>query len=617
MQRSVLLRVPQERGAAEVLLERLPVPRPLPPRDARGACSDDGHRMTLALRQMHVGDCRELLRQVDDESINCVVTSPPYFQLRDYGVEGQIGLEQTPEAYVAVLVDVFREVRRVLREDGTLWLNLGDSFAQGNRGGIGDASTLEGSRHNQNESRAAKARASFRRDGAAVAATAHRKISGLKPKDMIGIPWMVAFALRADGWFLRSDIIWHKLQAMPESVRDRPTKAHEYLFLLSKRERYYYDWKAIREPVTGGAHHRGGGINPKILGGDHPRNVDSRYQAPGQPEHSGLRRRGLEVVRARKNERSGEAMAPEDARRKVGFNDRWRVKQNASFAAATSELVDARNKRSVWSLGCEPFSGAHFATFPRKLVEPCILAGCPAGGVVLDPFGGSGTVGEVAEALGRNYLLFDLNSEYAELARQRTAQRGLFVETLARELPDRPTDRPTDRPLSRISMARSQQVLSRRGTTRRRPLFPAQARRAAIHATRRDAGAPGARRTVRVRVVAPAPALRHPRHEWARRLDVQHLSPHRWPSSLGRDPGSRASAGGRGSRLRTGRTADLRLGRQGRQFEPGLLLQASGLSRRGSTALLRAHEAPISGRAQNAAPQAVGAGRNGSERKGG
>lgn len=317
----------------------------------------------------HVGDCRDLLRQLPDESIDCVVTSPPYWGLRDYGVAGQLGLEETPEQFVEAMVGVFREVRRALRTDGTLWLNLGDSYAGARGGGQGKNSA-------------------FVSRTACINGVRERgwDRGGGKPKDLVGIPWRVAFALQADGWWLRSDIIWAKPNPMPESVTDRPTRAHEYLFLLTRSEHYFYDAAAIQEPVTGGAHPRGHGVNPK----------------------------------AGKNEDAGD-------RTRSGFNHRWKVKQNASFSASATGLVDQRNKRSVWTIATEPTPDAHFATFPRKLVEPCILAGCPAGGVVLDPFGGSGTVGRVAEDLGRRWLLFDLNPAYAEIAKRKTAQVGLLA----------------------------------------------------------------------------------------------------------------------------------------------------------------------------------------------
>lgn len=313
---------------------------------------------------------------------------------------GQLGLEPTPELFTEHMVEVFEGVRRVLRADGVLWMNLGDSYATGaggadGRGYRGDR--LDNGRGDQPAGGRVKTRAD--RDGThagkntAMAAMGpmtqpnRMRIAGLKPKDMVGIPWMVAFALRGAGWWLRADVIWHKPNPMPEAVTDRPTKAHEYLFLLTKSQRYHYDADAIREPVSGGAHARGNGVNPKATAG--------------------------------KNEESGD-------RRKDGFNERWRVKQNASFSGAVNELVDFRNRRSVWTIPTQPNPDAHFATFPEDLVTPCILAGCPGGGVVLDPFGGSGTVARVAEDLGRRWVLFDLNPEYAAMARRRTSQQGLL-----------------------------------------------------------------------------------------------------------------------------------------------------------------------------------------------
>jgi DNA modification methylase len=266
------------------------------------------------------GDCLAVLKTMADESVHCVVTSPPYWGLRDYGVEGQLGLEKTPEEYIAKMVEIFREVRRVLRSDGTLWLNMGDSYAASGRGG-GGGSFQDGD------------------VGTKVSGANNRRAPayGYKPKDLVGVPWMLAFALRSDGWWLRSDIIWHKPNPMPESVTDRPTKAHEYIFLLSKSEKYFYDAAAIKEPVTGNAHERGDGVNPKAKKfGQH-----SRIRQDQDPRH-------LRYPRNRQNE---------------------------SFSAAVNGLVLDRNKRSVWSVATSPFPEAHFATFPPKLIEPCILAG--------------------------------------------------------------------------------------------------------------------------------------------------------------------------------------------------------------------------------------------------
>ena len=303
---------------------------------------------------IEVGDCLQSLGFMDDQSVHTCVTSPPYFGLRDYGVNGQIGLEPTPDEFVAALVAVFREVRRVLRDDGTLWLNLGDSYASGGR------STRDTDDKLPNR-------------GVGV-----RPADGAKPKDLLGIPWRVAFALQADGWYLRQDIIWHKPNPMPESVRDRCTKAHEYIFLLSKSPKYYYDAEAIKEPAVGGQTGRAASFK---------REGSKRAQAiPGQT---------------------------------VGTHraDREDVAYNG----------ETRNRRSVWTVTTKPFKGAHFATFPPDLIEPCILAGCPEGGTVLDPFGGAGTTGLVAEEHGRNAVLCELNPEYAEMAAERIGPAARIV----------------------------------------------------------------------------------------------------------------------------------------------------------------------------------------------
>jgi len=288
---------------------------------------------------IHCGDNLAVLKTLPDCSVHCCVTSPPYYNLRDYGHAGQIGMERTPEEYVAKLVEVFREVRRVLRNDGTLWLNLGDSYAATRKGSSG-----KGGKQQRNEG-------SVLSDRRAVAP------SGVRPKDLLGIPWRVAFALQADGWRLRQDIIWAKSAPMPESVTDRCTKAHEYIFLLAKSSHYYFDAKAIEEPAAYAGQNRGGSTN--------------RYE------------------------------------------------QNA--AGMDNKQYDVRNKRSVWTVNPQPYRHAHFATYPPKLIEPCILAGCPVGGVVLDPFLGSGTTAFVAVELGRKFLGIELNPRYAELARNRVA----------------------------------------------------------------------------------------------------------------------------------------------------------------------------------------------------
>ena len=303
-----------------------------------------------------IGDCIEGMRSLPDQSVHTCVTSPPYFGLRDYGMAGQIGLEDTPDAFVSRLVDVFREVRRVLRDDGTLWVNLGDSYAgyHGNKNALMPTSATNGWTNGTNENSRGDKRP---------------QDIGLKQKDLLGIPWRVAFALQADGWYLRQDIIWHKPNPMPESVTDRCTKAHEYVFLLSKGPRYYFDAEAIKEPaVTFGRQ------APAVSSGPKHAAVDRSLIGPP---------------------RNGDSY------------DR-----------------ETRNRRSVWTVATKPFKGAHFATFPPDLIEPCILAGCPVGGTVLDPFGGSGTTAGVAMRNGRNAILCELNPEYAALMPERIAALG-------------------------------------------------------------------------------------------------------------------------------------------------------------------------------------------------
>ena len=294
-----------------------------------------------------IGDVRTRLSEIPDQSVQSCVTSPPYWGLRDYGNDGQIGLEQTPDAYVAELVNVFREVNRVLKDDGTLWLNLGDSYASA-RDSKASPDTLRTG------------------DGTLVASAANRnpanlKSAGLKHKDLVGIPWRVAFALQADGWYLRQDIIWAKPNPMPESVTDRCTKSHEYLFLLSKSAKYYFDNQAIRETAVTGSWDK----LPPIGGKKHQENGNPTYSG-NQPANDGK-----------------------------------------------------RNKRDVWTINTKPFKGAHFAVMPEALVEPCILAGSKAGDLILDPFSGSGTVGLVALTNNREYLGVELNPQYAEMSVKR------------------------------------------------------------------------------------------------------------------------------------------------------------------------------------------------------
>jgi DNA modification methylase len=308
------------------------------------------------MNKIEFGDCRETMRHWKEQGIKAqtCVTSPPYYGLRDYGHDGQIGLEETPEEYIAAMVEVFRCVWDVLEDDGTLWLNIGDSYYN-YRPGQGQA-LVQQTVSNSNQ------------DLPQVCARRGNKLDGLKEKDLIGIPWMLAFALRADGWYLRQDIIWHKPNPMPESVQDRCTKAHEYIFLLSKSQKYYYDIDAIKEnAVTAG-------------------NISASFQG----------RQGTAEYHA----------------------------QSGGIGSEAKEYTH-KNKRSVWTIPVKPYAGAHFAVFPQDLIEPCIMAGAPVGGVVLDPFMGSGTTAQVAQHLGRQYLGCELNPDYKPLQDKRISQLSL------------------------------------------------------------------------------------------------------------------------------------------------------------------------------------------------
>lgn len=408
---------------------------------------------------VHHGDWLDVLREMPDESVNCVVTSPPYWGLRDYGVAGQLGLETTPEEYVARLVGGFREVRRVLRSDGTCWLNLGDSYASHDPGDRRDGQFLnpDGVQNDKG-----------RRSGPAVRNRAGiYRSGGLKPKDRVMIPARVALALQADGWWLRDEIVWAKPNPMPSSVGDRTTPSHEMVYLLTKSARYWYDAAAIREATTG------------------PDNERNRFGARldvGYPGHSPDRRRNG----ARRTDKQAAAPLPGSAssRTQPGFNDRWdaaeadrasRVKvpggwditkgtgghgsihregrTEATYAEGGADgqrrmrdrtlaaradgaphddpFGNGRNKRSVWTVATAPYPEAHFATFPPKLIEPMILAGCPGGGVVLDPFAGSGTTGMVAQSLSRRAVLIDLNADYLLQALDRNRAIPLGIEVPA------------------------------------------------------------------------------------------------------------------------------------------------------------------------------------------
>jgi DNA modification methylase len=410
-----------------------------------------------------LGDALSLLRASADASVQCVVTSPPYWGLRDYGIEpsvwggvsicvhdwtserlelemrrginltastastrgggkkiatvpnvdverawcnacgawlGCLGLEPTPELYIEHMVMIFREVRRVMRDDGTLWLNIGDSYSGSGRGGYaGGKSGLEGSNVGPDNSRLARQKqhdrnpSSFRRDRADTGGFRH-KDAGLKAKDLVGIPWMLAFALRADGWYLRSEIIWSKPNPMPESVTDRPTKAHETIFLLSKSARYFYDADAIAEPSNGFS-----------------KMPDGWDTNPGA--HGSFHRDGRE--KGKRSLGSKGTTAPADDAQSGGA----RMGRGAGWRDDPANTPATRNKRSVWTIATQPFPEAHFATFPEEIPRTCILAGSRPGDVVLDPFNGAGTTGVAALALGRNYVGIDLNPEYIEMSRRR------------------------------------------------------------------------------------------------------------------------------------------------------------------------------------------------------
>ncbi len=395
---------------------------------------------------IHQGDALTVLRGMADKSIDCCVSSPPYFGLRSYSTEpqswggaldcqhrwgdvqlkrgpgggngstsqvagraafekgvrksrgrsqgqwcqvcdawlGELGAEPTPELYVEHVVSVFREVRRVIR--GSLWLNIGDSWAAGGNGGHNKGEYFHG----------------HTKRGGDFAGIKKTPPPGLKPKDLVGVPWMLAFALRADGWYLRQEIIWEKPACMPESVRDRPTRSHEQVFLLAPSLKYYYDADAIKEPASKDTHARYG-------------RAHSGYEPPGQKGHTGAaiapRKPGVNPKAVDKQSGHG--------RRHAGFNERWEVKQNESFSAAVKDIVEFRNKRSVWRIANEPNFEEHFAAFPIALVEPCILAGSPVDGTVLDPFAGLGTVGNACLKHGRNFVGIELNASYAAMARAR------------------------------------------------------------------------------------------------------------------------------------------------------------------------------------------------------
>lgn len=342
--------------------------------------------MELQLDTIVNAECLEHLKQMPDNCLDCVITSPPYYGLRDYGCEGQVGLEDTPEDYVQRLVDIFHEVKRCLKPTGTLWLNLGDSYC-----GTGDKGNYQDPKYKNG------------RNGKAVAK--NKIVQGCKKKDLIGIPWMVAFALRADGWYLRQDIIWAKPNPMPESVKDRCTKSHEYIFLLTKSPKYYFDYEAIQEEATG---------------------YDGRKDTmlKGSPKYA------------------TEEIVPKGVKRQTMASrghQRWKFKNLADKGqqpnsmhlrradGAADEQYPVRNKRDVWSVCPKPSSEAHYAMYPEELVKYCVEAGSPIGGVVFDPFMGSGTTAAVAKKFDRHYYGTELNPKFYEIAIRRVSQILSFI----------------------------------------------------------------------------------------------------------------------------------------------------------------------------------------------
>ena len=334
------------------------------------------------MERIILGNAIEVLKELPAESIDCCVTSPPYYQLRDYGITGQIGLEQTVEEYISKLVEVFSEVKRVLKPDGTLWVNIADSYSGSNKGR--NADKLHNNKHK--ESIAVRGQ----RFGS-LPTGIHN--NDCKNKDLLGVPWLLALALRNDGWYLRQDIIWEKPNCMPESVKDRCTKAHEYIFLLSKSKKYYFDWEAIQEPCVG-------------FDKSAPRGSKT-WEHPNSGRRKGNR----------KTFRGGGAYT-----NNASF-DNSTDKQNETSGNVPNDK-GLRRKRSVWSVATKGIKEAHFATFPKKIVEPCVLAGSRKGGTVLDPFAGSGTVGLVAKENERGFVLIEFSPEYSKIIKKRIYNQG-------------------------------------------------------------------------------------------------------------------------------------------------------------------------------------------------
>lgn len=352
----------------------------------------------MQLNTIIQGNCLDVLKTLPDSSVNCIVTSPPYWGLRDYGTSEQIGLEATPAEYVATMVAVFEEAKRVLKDDGTMWLNLGDSYA-----------SVKSRYSSSKQSISKKGR------GEPVAQNKpdlYKNSGGLKDKDLVGIPWRVAFALQENGWWLRQDIIWHKPNPMPESMKDRCTKAHEYIFLLAKSGQYYYDYEAILEPANYD------GRQATFFAGS------KKYK-----DGKGMTSSAQSLAKKGRNRWSNKLKGTEyggDGSKLRGHSGYFDSEGN--LMTHSIDGLPARNKRSVWTVPTKSFKEAHFATFPEELIKPCILAGCPEGGVVLDLFMGAGTTAVVARKLNRNYIGIELNTEYIKIANKRVQDElGLFI----------------------------------------------------------------------------------------------------------------------------------------------------------------------------------------------
>ena len=330
----------------------------------------------MTLNWIYTGDALACLSEMEAHSVDCIITSPPYYGLRDYGVAGQLGQEKTPEEYIDRLVVVFREARRVLKDTGTLWVNIGDSYNGSGKGGANYPENAK--KYKQGTNR-----------GSVESPIAPTHISNCKPKDLIGIPWMLAFALRADGWYLRQDIIWQKPNCMPESVRDRCTKSHEHIFLLSKSRQYFFDGEAISEECADSSIKR------------YQQNINQQ--------------KGSTRVPGKTNGNMKAALPRYGGQKYTEHPDLFYRTKSGSMNFPRPR----RNKRDVWTVSTSGFKGAHFAVFPEKLIEPCVLAGCPTGGVVLDPFLGSGTTAAVAARLGRRFVGIEINPDYVKIAESR------------------------------------------------------------------------------------------------------------------------------------------------------------------------------------------------------